>query len=186
MALGLGQCLRKKAVPSDSDENKDAALRFDGKLIGAYLDPRHLPRRLQPQLCVRPLAVLRPRSESRKTMSRAAFYPRSALNMARDVNQVLNLIGLCQQVEKYMSEDAIMIIGVVCVIRNDACWSQIEQEQVPKLGDYHTVANGFGRDGEEVLKISAKTDVGVPVLLGVLARSRRRIQERRRGRIDKV
>ena len=26
-------------------------------------------------------------------------------------------------------------IGVICVIGNDACWSQIEREQIPKLGD---------------------------------------------------
>eukprot|EP01083_Nonionella_stella_P011146 31682_1 len=49
-------------------------------------------------------------------------------------------------------------IGVICVIGNDACWSQIEREQVPKLGSnvacmlsyckYHTVSQGYGGDGE--------------------------------------
>jgi len=165
--------------------------------------------------------------------AQSAAYPRPALGMKTDVKQVLNPIALCQQIEKYMADDAIMIvdggdfaataayickprgplkwldpgpfgtlgvgmgfalgaklvdpnaeiwliwgdgssgysiaevdtfrrfgIGVICVIGNDACWSQIEREQIPKLGDntacmlsycdYHTIAKGFGGDGEEV------------------------------------
>ncbi|ETO19734.1 Thiamine pyrophosphate enzyme, central domain containing protein [Reticulomyxa filosa] len=51
-------------------------------------------------------------------------------------------------------------IGVIAVIGNDACWSQIEREQVPKLGDnvacslsycpYELVSQGFGGSGEVV------------------------------------
>jgi len=51
-------------------------------------------------------------------------------------------------------------LGVICVIGNDACWSQIEREQIPKLGDntgcmlsycdYDVVCKGFGGGGETV------------------------------------
>ena len=51
-------------------------------------------------------------------------------------------------------------LGVICVIGNDACWSQIEREQVPKLGDnvacplvycdYHQVSMGYGGKGGEI------------------------------------
>uniref|UniRef100_A0AAQ4NS29 2-hydroxyacyl-CoA lyase 2 n=1 Tax=Gasterosteus aculeatus aculeatus TaxID=481459 RepID=A0AAQ4NS29_GASAC len=46
---------------------------------------------------------------------------------------------------------------VICVVGNDACWSQISREQVPILGsnvacglaftDYHVVADGYGGKG---------------------------------------
>ena len=163
----------------------------------------------------------------------APSYPRAALNMKKNAKTVLNPIYLCQQIEKYMDDDAIMIvdggdfaataayicrprgplkwldpgpfgtlgvgagfvlgaklvnpeaevwliwgdgssgysiaevdtfrrfgIGVICVIGNDACWSQIEREQIPKLGDntacmlsycdYHDISKGFGGGGEVV------------------------------------
>ena len=51
-------------------------------------------------------------------------------------------------------------IGVICVIGNDACWSQIEREQIPMLGDntacmlsycdYDVICKGFGGGGETV------------------------------------
>ena len=51
-------------------------------------------------------------------------------------------------------------IGVICVIGNDACWSQIEREQIPKLGDntacmlsycdYDLVSKGYGGGGEMI------------------------------------
>merc|ERR1712087_703759 len=160
-------------------------------------------------------------------------YPRPALGMKKEVKEVINPIALCQQIEKYMADDAIMIvdggdfaataayickprgplkwldpgpfgtlcvgmgfalgaklvdpnaeiwliwgdgssgysiaevdtfrrfgIGVICVIGNDACWSQIEREQIPKLGDntacmlsycdYAQVSKGYGGGGETV------------------------------------
>ena len=51
-------------------------------------------------------------------------------------------------------------VGVICVIGNDACWSQIEREQIPKLGDntacmlsycdYDVICKGYGGGGESV------------------------------------
>merc|ERR1719356_58646 len=160
-------------------------------------------------------------------------YPRPALNMKQNVKTVLNPLAVCLGIEKYMDENAIMIvdggdfaasaayicrprgplqwmdpgpfgtlgvgagfalgaklvdpeaeiwliwgdgssgysiaevdtfrrfgIGVICVIGNDACWSQIEREQIPKLGDntacmlsycdYDLISKGFGGDGEAI------------------------------------
>eukprot|EP00746_Dinoflagellata_sp_MGD_P003273 gnl/MRDRNA2_/MRDRNA2_106362_c0_seq1.p1 gnl/MRDRNA2_/MRDRNA2_106362_c0~~gnl/MRDRNA2_/MRDRNA2_106362_c0_seq1.p1 ORF type:complete len:705 (+),score=130.74 gnl/MRDRNA2_/MRDRNA2_106362_c0_seq1:66-2117(+) len=47
--------------------------------------------------------------------------------------------------------------GVICLIGNDACWSQIEREQIPMLGsgvscplkyrEYHEVSRGYGGEG---------------------------------------
>lgn len=79
-------------------------------------------------------------------------------------------------------------LGVVLVVGNDACWTQIAREQVEVLGDdvgtalratdYHRVAEGFGGEG---LVVSRPADLapalerafrrarsGVPVLVNVL------------------
>lgn len=79
-------------------------------------------------------------------------------------------------------------LGVIAVVGNDACWSQIERDQTPTLGDdvacrltymdYHKVAEGCGAKGL-LLDDPAKTDevlakavelsrAGHPVLVNAL------------------
>ena len=160
-------------------------------------------------------------------------YPRPALNMKKDIKEVINPMLLCLGIEKYMDDNSIIIvdggdfaataayicrprgplkwldpgpfgtlgvgagfvlgaklvnpdaeiwliwgdgssgysiaevdtfkrfgIGCICVIGNDACWSQIEREQIPKLGDntacmlsycdYDLVSKGYGGGGEMI------------------------------------
>ena len=60
-------------------------------------------------------------------------------------------------------------MGIIAVVGNDACWTQIEREQVEVLGDdvgcalthmdYHTVAEGCGGVGI-VIKDASELDAG--------------------------